>query len=363
MRAAMSAMRQSIESKAADLGYALDSAQRQIIDQLAQLAVELEFTHNQQGILKRILFKVGAPKGMYLWGGVGRGKTFLMDLFYEHIKLKQKKRIHFHRFMQEVHHRLKALQGRQNPLQKIGKDIASQTKLLCLDEFHISDIGDAMIMRNLLAALFDQEVVIVTTANWRPDKLYEHGLQRTQFLPTIDLIKTRMNVVNLDAGEDYRLSSLEKAGVYFCGTGMEVESAVMRLFDSLVADHEFTNSIELNNRVVPTKRIAKEAIWFDFDAICDGPRGKDDYIELAKRFHTVFISSVPKFDKSNDNARRRFTWLIDEFYDRRVNIVIGSEERFTDLLSDSLGSTEKDRTESRLIEMQTSRYLGEAHLA
>ncbi len=355
-------MRESIESRAAELGYVLDAAQLRTVNQLAQLAEELESTLNRPSILKRILFKKNFPKGLYIWGGVGRGKTFLMDLFYEQIKFSKKKRIHFHRFMQEVHHRLKDLQGHQNPLQTIGKDIASETELLCLDEFHISDIGDAMIMRNLLEALFRGDVVIVTTANWVPDRLYEHGLQRAQFLPTIDLIKSKMSVVNLDAGEDYRLTSLEKAGVYFRGDQNEVEPMVMSLFNSLTKEQKCAYSIDLLNRSVPTKMISEEAIWFDFDAICDGPRGKDDYIELAKRFQTVFISRVPKFGKDNDNARRRFTWLVDEFYDRRVNIVVDSQEGLTDLLSDALGSTEKDRTESRLIEMQTSRYLGEAHL-
>ena len=219
-----------------------------------------------------------------------------------------------------------------------------------------------MIMRNLLESLFTEEVVIVTTANWMPDKLYEHGLQRAQFLPTIDLIKAKMSVVNLDAGEDYRLISLEKAGVYFRGSQNEVESSVMNLFDLLSKENKHSEMIELQNRSVLTKMVSKEVIWFHFDEICDGPRGKDDYIELAKQFHTVFISRVPKFDKDKDNARRRFTWLVDEFYDRRVNLVIDSEFALTSLFTDSLGGTEKDRTESRVIEMQTARYLGEAHL-
>ena len=358
----MSAMRQLIESKAKDLGYALDRAQINTANQLAQLALDLEQLTQKKGVITRLFFKSNLPKGMYLWGGVGRGKTFLMDLFYENIRVDKKKRIHFHRFMQEIHHSLRDLQGRQNPLQIIGKDIASKTKLLCLDEFHISDIGDAMIMRNLLESLFTEEVVIVTTANWMPDKLYEHGLQRAQFLPTIDLIKAKMSVVNLDAGEDYRLISLEKAGVYFCGSQNEVESSVMNLFDSLSKENKHSGAIELQNRSVLTKIVSKEVIWFHFDEICDGPRGKDDYIELAKQFHTVFISRVPKFDKDKDNARRRFTWLVDEFYDRRVNLVIDSEFFLTSLFTDSLGGTEKDRTESRVIEMQTARYLGEAHL-
>jgi cell division protein ZapE len=348
----MSAMRQLIESKAKDLGYALDRAQINTANQLAQLALDLEQLTQKKGVITRLFFKSNLPKGMYLWGGVGRGKTFLMDLFYENIRVDKKKRIHFHRFMQEIHHSLRDLQGRQNPLQIIGKDIASKTKLLCLDEFHISDIGDAMIMRNLLESLFTQEVVFVTNAHWNHDNLYEHGLQRAQFLPTIDLIKAKMSVVNLDAGEDYRLISLEKAGVYFCGSQNEVESSVMNLFDSLSKENKHSGAIELQNRSVLTKIVS----------ICDGPRGKDDYIELAKQFHTVFISRVPKFDKDKDNARRRFTWLVDEFYDRRVNLVIDSEFFLTSLFTDSLGGTEKDRTESRVIEMQTARYLGEAHL-
>ncbi len=355
-------MRQLIESKAKDLGYALDRAQIETVNQFAQLAVDLEQLSVKKNFIARLLYKSSLPKGMYIWGGVGRGKTFLMDLFYENIQVNKKKRIHFHRFMQEIHHSLKDLQGRQNPLQVIGKDIASKTKLLCLDEFHISDIGDAMIMRNLLESLFNEEVVIVTTANWKPDRLYEHGLQRVQFLPTIDLIEAKMHVVNLDAGEDYRLAFLEKAGVYFLGSQKEVESAVMDLFLSFSKANKESEFIKLQNRSVATKRISKEVIWFDFDAICDGPRGKDDYIELAKQFHTVFISQVPNFDKDKDNARRRFTWLVDEFYDRRVNLVLDSKVALTSLFADALGGTEKDRTESRLIEMQTRRYLGEAHL-
>ncbi|MDA0236891.1 MAG: cell division protein ZapE [Proteobacteria bacterium] len=355
-------MRKLIEKKAKDLGHTLDKAQIEMVNQLAQLAVDLERLSEKKGLITQLFFKTKRVKGMYIWGGVGRGKTFLMDLFYENIRFDKKKRIHFHRFMQEIHHSLRALQGRPNPLQIIGKDISSKTKLLCLDEFHISDIGDAMIMRNLLDSLLNEEVVIVTTANSKPNKLYEHGLQRAQFLPTIDLIEARMQVVNLDAGEDYRLASLEKAGVYFRGSQNEVQSLVMDLFVSLSKVNKCSETIELQNRAIPTKMISKEAIWFNFDTICDGPRGKDDYIELAKQFHTVFISDVPAFDKDKDNMRRRFTWLVDEFYDRRVNLIIDSEFTLSSLFTDALGGAEKYRTESRLIEMQTRRYLGEAHL-
>jgi cell division protein ZapE len=234
--------------------------------------------------------------------------------------------------------------------------------LICLDEFHVSDIGDAMIMRNLLESLFDEGVVIVTTANWAPDRLYEHGLQRVQFMPTIDLIKSKMNVVNLDAGEDYRLVSLEKAGVFFEGVDAETKRMVTQLFDSLAQEKQTGLSIELQRRSVAVRMRSLETVWFDFQAICDGPRGKDDYIELSKQFHTVFISGIPKFNKDNDNARRRFTWLVDEFYDRRVNLVLDSAFPLGHLFQEALGGTEKDRTESRIIEMQTKRYLGEAHM-
>jgi cell division protein ZapE len=358
----MSVLRQVIEGRARDLGYLLDPAQHETIKRLTDLASELESSQDKPSLFSRIFSNRKVLKGMYLWGGVGRGKTFLMDLFYENIKYQHKRRVHFHRLMQEVHHLLRDLQGQENPLKIVGRDIASRATLICLDEFHVSDIGDAMIMRNLLESLFDEGVVIVTTANWAPDRLYEHGLQRVQFMPTIDLIKSKMNVVNLDAGEDYRLVSLEKAGVFFEGVDAETKRMVTQLFDSLAQEKQTGLSIELQRRSVAVRMRSLETVWFDFQAICDGPRGKDDYIELSKQFHTVFISRIPKFNKDNDNARRRFTWLVDEFYDRRVNLVLDSAFPLGHLFQEALGGTEKDRTESRIIEMQTKRYLGEAHM-
>ena len=352
---------QFVDETASTLGYTLDAAQRDAVEQLSNLARQLGDKSDTVGFISRIFRKKSAPRGMYIWGGVGRGKTFLMDLFFEHVVFEKKRRIHFHRFMQEVHQRLAILQGRENPLVIVGKEIAETSKLLCLDEFHVSDIGDAMIMRNLLESLMDHDVTIITTANWVPDRLYEHGLQRAQFLPTIDLIKTKLDVLNLDAGKDYRLASLERSGVFYVGQAEETREKMETLFSSISPVASKASSMVINNRNVDYQKLSESVIWFEFSSICDGPRGKDDYISLSKEFHTVFISDVPLFDTQNDNARRRFTWLVDEFYDRRVKLILSSPCYLEDMFCGALGGPERDRTESRLIEMQTKRYLGEPH--
>ena len=349
--------------KASELGYRLDDAQLDTVNKLNSLCHALDPKQPGKRFLSRLFKSNSYPRGMYIWGGVGRGKTFLMDLFFEHVPFDKKRRIHFHRFMQDVHRKLGILQGNENPLEIAGEQIAFASRLLCIDEFHVSDIGDAMIMRNLLDALIKQRVTIVTTANWAPDRLYEHGLQRAQFVPTIELIKSRLDVVNLDAGTDYRLASLEKSGVYFLGEEKKNIGAISTLFHSLSVEYKEQTSISINDRDIDCYRLAENVVWFDFNEICDGPRGKDDYIELSKEFPTVFISGIPTFRIQNDNARRRFTWLVDEFYDRRVKLILSSTSEISKIFSEALGGPEKERTESRLIEMQSRRYLGEPHKA
>ena len=350
-----------VEARSNHLEYVLDGAQRVTVEKLQDLNNHLVEDSKEKSFIQRFFGKAYSPKGMYIWGGVGRGKTFLMDLFFESVEISKKRRVHFHRFMQEVHHRLKELQGTESPLRVIGREFARDVRLLCLDEFHISDIGDAMIMRNLLDALFEQNVTIVTTANWEPDRLYEHGLQRVQFLPTIELIKNRMDVVNLDGGNDYRLASLEKSGVFFLGDDERTDGEMRALMKSLSQAIGEPGVISLNDRRIPYEAMSEDLIWFTFRGICEGPRGKDDYIELSKEFQTVLISKIPVFSNHNDNERRRFTWLVDEFYDRRVKLVLSSHDAIPAIFSDSLGGPEKERTESRLIEMQSRRYLSEPH--
>jgi cell division protein ZapE len=344
--------------------YQLDDAQLRASKELDRLYRELIRAQRKSNPIKRLFRRPAPIRGIYFWGGVGRGKTFLMDVFFEAIPVESKQRLHFHRFMQSVHHQLRDLQGQADPLRAVGSEFAQQGKLLCLDEFHITDIGDAMIMRLLLESLFDHGVVLVTTANQHPQSLYEHGLQRAQFLPAIDLIMAKMNVINVDTGTDYRLISLEKAGVFHPAADEKAEQAMLKTFIDVSGEQgQSGRSIEVEGRDIITRRNSEGVVWFDFSDICDGPRGKNDYIEISKRFHTVLISDVPPFRKSNDNARRRLTWLVDEFYDRRVKLVISAQGELSDIFSGADGGTETDRTVSRLIEMQSRNYLGEAHLA
>jgi cell division protein ZapE len=309
-------------------------------------------------------------RGLYLWGGVGRGKSFLMDSFFNCAPTARKRRIHFHRFMQEIHHGLHARQGQAEPLQAIAGDIAKDARLLCLDEFHITDITDAMLMRRLLEGLFEQGVVVVTTSNFTPDELYLHGLQRKQFLPAIDLIKHNLEVVNVDGGTDYRLRELEKAGVYH--TGHDADARLELAFMG-IARHESEDgdSLEIEGRSIRVRRHARGVAWFGFAELCDGPRAKADYIELARRYHTVLLSGVPRFATGDADRLRRFVWLVDEFYDRRVKLMLAAAAPAPELIAESaeddrfqanLNASLKDRLVSRLTEMQTHDYLAQPHL-
>jgi cell division protein ZapE len=293
-----------------------------------------------------------------------------MDSFYNCAPVAKKRRIHFHRFMQEIHRDLHLKQGQTEPLAAIGRDFAKDTRLLCLDEFHITDITDAMMMKRLLEALFEQGVVIVTTSNFEPDSLYLHGLQRNQFLPAIELIKSNMDVVNVDAGTDYRLRELEKAGIYHVEAA--AEAALERAFMN-IARHESADSaeIEIEGRIIKAKRDSRGVAWFDFRELCDGPRGKADYIELARRYHTVLVSDVPQFQPGEADILRRFVWLVDEFYDRRVKLILSAAAPPEDLVVTETGSDRfqanlnaslNERLVSRLTEMQTRDYLSQPHL-
>ena len=345
-------------------GYCLDDAQLQVSDEFDRLHRELIGSDKNSRSLFRMFQPDQAVRGIYLWGGVGRGKSFLMDTFFESSPLDRKTRTHFHRFMQGIHHRLRDLQGNINPLRTVGREIGTKNKLLCLDEFHVTDIGDAMLLRNLLESLFAQSVTIVTTSNIHPDALYEHGLQRAQFLPAIALLKKHMTVVNLDGETDYRLAMLDKAGVFHGPPEGPAEAAMLSTFTDVSGEPgRRDEAIEIEGRSIESMRLAQGVAWFDFQVICGGPRGQADYIELAKQFHTVLISQVPCFTRENANERRRFTWLVDEFYDRRVKLVLSAAADLSALFSNAVGSAEEDRTLSRLIEMQTRRYLGLAHLS
>jgi cell division protein ZapE len=351
-----------VRQHAHEHGFELDAAQNTALQDLQRVYEDLIGLERLEASLIRLLARKQTVQGVYLWGGVGRGKSFLMDSFFNCAPVARKQRIHFHRFMQDIHHALNRHQGEEDPLAVIAREISRQTRLICLDEFHVTDITDAMLMRRLLEGLFEHGVVLVTTSNQHPDELYKDGLQRSQFVPAIELMKRNMQVVNVDGGTDYRLRELERAGVYhIAGNADErLEQAFIG-----VARHESadTSALEIEGRVIQARRHARGVAWFDFRALCDGPRGKADYIELARRFHTILLSDIPRFKPDEADIVRRFTWLVDEFYDRRVKLIVSAAAAPGELYAWAEGGDQFERTISRLIEMQTRDYLSEPHLA
>jgi len=302
-------------------------------------------------------------KGLYFWGGVGRGKTYIIDSFYDSLPFKEKQRIHFHRFMQMVHAQLRDLNDVEDPLQIVADNIASETEVLCFDEFHVSDITDAMLLGGLLKGLLERGVVLVTTSNEAPDQLYWDGLQRERFLPVIDLIKKYTTVVNVDSGIDYRLRFLDKAEIYHSPLDDKAMEMLGINFNH-IAPNEVTEglAIEIEGRVIQTIHHADGVVWFDFDAICDGPRGPADYIEIARLFQTVLISHIPVMDEVTNDKAKRFMTLIDEFYDRNVKLIVTAAAGPSGLYTGKRLAKPFLRTISRLEEMHTHDYLAKQHL-
>ena len=267
------------------------------------------------------------PKGLYVWGGVGRGKTYLVDAFFDCLPETKKKRIHFHRFMQKIHQALSVLKHQSDPLKIVAADFAASTRVLCFDEFFVSDITDAMVLARLLEGLFDNGIVMVATSNIEPDRLYWDGLQRANFLPAIELIKTQMEVVDMEGVVDYRLRALERAEIYHSPLDSEADETLLATFEQIAPEPGREGvSLTIEGREVETRRHSDGIVWFDFPAICDGPRGTADYIEIARCFHTVLISNLPVLDRQLEDQARRFVNLVDEFYDRNVKLVMSGAE-------------------------------------
>lgn len=308
---------------------------------------------------------VKAPeKGIYLWGGVGRGKTFLMDLFFESLPFVQKRRVHFHRFMRRVHRELTALSGRSDPLRAVAQRFADEARVLCFDEFYVSDIGDAMILGELLDQLFLRGVTLVATSNIPPNRLYENGLQRRRFLPAIGAIETHTTVVNLDSPTDYRLRVLERAEIYHSPLDAAAEQSLARSFVALAPDLDAVRDdvdLEIEGRNIRCRRFGDDVAWFEFASLCDGPRSQNDYIEIARICHAVLLSGVPVFDARMEDQARRFVSLVDEFYDRNVKLIVSAAASVQDLYQGARLTFEFERTVSRLLEMQSRDYLGRTH--
>ena len=346
-------------------GFAPDAAQWALAERLTELRQRLTASEAGSPIPSWLRRLLGRPPetvaGLYLWGGVGRGKTYLMDLFHETLPVAGKQRFHFHRFMQRVHAELRELEGRTNPLKTVAEGFAGNARVLCFDEFFVSDIGDAMILGELLKHLFERRVTLVATSNVAPAKLYENGLQRRRFLPAIELIERNTEVVQIGGATDYRLQVLKRGDIYRTdgGEGDHLES-----FRALChADFAEDEDLIVNDRPIRARYCAEDAVWFDFDALCKGPRSQNDYIELARLFSTVVVHGVPVFnaDIESENAARRFISLVDEFYDRRVKVLFSAAAPVAALYGGSLSTMEFERTKSRIVEMQSDAYLRRMH--
>lgn len=363
-----------LERYQADLlkpGFSRDAAQEMAVQQLQQLFEKLVAA--ESAVVSTSLFsslmaslrrekKIEPIRGLYFWGGVGRGKTYLMDTFYDTLPFKRKMRAHFHRFMQRVHRELKVLAGEKNPLQIIARKLADEARVICFDEFFVSDIADAMILAGLFESLFGHGVTLVATSNIEPDGLYKDGLQRARFLPAIALLKRHTQVLNVDGGTDYRLRALEKAELYHYPLDAEADVSLRRSFEALAPEPGLADQVlEVEGREIRVRYLADDVAWFDFAALCDGPRSQNDYIELAREYHAVLISDVPQFDVNRDDQARRFINLVDEFYDRNVKLVLAAAVPLDQLYCGPRLKFEFERTKSRLLEMQSHEYLAREH--
>ncbi|MFT6758303.1 MAG: cell division protein ZapE [Chitinophagales bacterium] len=352
------------------VGFNYDPSQEAAVKHLQRLYDDLVAAPKlKEGLWAEIKRKLGmkrqhiAPvKGLYFWGGVGRGKTYLMDNFYECLPFDDKLRTHFHRFMRRVHSELNDFSGEQDPLKLVAQRLAKETRVICFDEFFVADITDAMILAGLFESLFSHGVTLVATSNIVPDGLYKNGLQRARFLPAIELIKTHTDIVNVDGGVDYRLRALEQAELFHWPLDIAADQSLLKSFESLAPEEGHADiNIEIEGRPIASRWVADDVVWFDFPAVCDGPRSQNDYIELAREFHAVLISNVPQFSNLDDQARR-FVHLVDEFYDRNVKLVLSAEVKLEALYLSGNLSFEFERTVSRLLEMQSHDYLAKGHM-
>lgn len=302
-------------------------------------------------------------RGAYLWGGVGRGKTFMMDLFFAHLPFEDKVRYHFHRLMNRVHGRLRELRAEQDPLALVADELAREARVICFDEFFVADIADAMILGRLLEALFERHVALVATSNIPPDDLYRGGLQRQRFLPAIDLIRRHTEVVQVAGPTDYRLRLLEAAEIWHAPLDDAATRNLEQYFRAMAPDAGTAGGgLEILGRTIPSRRRADGIAWFDFPALCAGPRGADDYIEIARCFQTVILSGIPVLDETLENEARRFVALVDEFYDHRVKLIASAATGIDAVYTGSRLVREFERTRSRLLEMQSRAYLGSEHI-
>ncbi|MEZ5435301.1 MAG: cell division protein ZapE [Pseudomonadales bacterium] len=343
--------------------FVADAAQKKAVEHLQRLYDELMASRKDNRVFSRLLRRHHKPcRGLYFWGGVGRGKTYLMDTFFESLPFEKKLRLHFHRFMRRVHQEIRSLKDQENPLDIVADRLAKEARVLCFDEFFVSDIADAMILGNLMEKLFARGVSLVATSNIVPERLYENGLQRERFLPAIAVLQANVEVVNVDSGTDYRLRTLEQAELYHWPLDAAADATLAASFAALAPASVRENvALEVEGRTITARKEAEDVAWFDFAALCDGPRSQNDYIELACEYHTVLLSNIPALHAGIDDQVRRFINLVDEFYDRQVKLIISAEKPLESLYSGGRLTFEFQRTQSRLLEMQSHEYLAREH--
>jgi cell division protein ZapE len=348
-------------------GFVADPSQERAVQRLQRLYDEWRvYKSRRRTFLHRWLLRAELPRGVYLWGGVGRGKSFLMDSFYACVPLRRKLRVHFHHFMRDVHRELDKLKGRRNPLDALARRLARRYRLICFDEMHVNDIADAMILGRLLERTMEHGVVYCMTSNYPPDALYKDGLKRDDFLPTIELLKQHLDVVEVDNGVDYRKRVRERLRAYHVPSGPAADAALRQAFGEIAEVDDSSTPLQIEGRRIPYVRLAGGVVWFEFDVICGHGRSQLDYLELAKEFHTVIVSNVPQLGADRLDVARRFTLLVDVLYDHGVKLLLSAAAAPEQLLKrDELAghgparalAFEFDRTVSRLLEMQSRDYL------
>lgn len=353
-------------------GFSPDPAQAQLVQTLAALQRELVAAPSSPAWLRRLRRVAGLPaypqavRGLYLWGSVGRGKTWLMDLFFDTLPFTAKRRSHFHRFMQAVHQGLSRHRRRRDPLRFVAAGLAAQTRVICLDELFVSDIADAMLLGGLFTHLAEQGVTLVFTSNVPPSGLYRDGLQRQRFVPAIALLERHCDIITLEGQTDYRLRQLTRRPVYHASDAPQTGKLLAEIFATLSRENGTDNAahrdaLEVSGRSIPVMRCSTELAWFEFADLCEGPRSVEDYVQIAREFPTVIVANVPVFTTLNEDAARRFIALVDEFYDRRVNLIVSAAASPTALYRGERLRFEFERTSSRLIEMQSETYLASEH--
>ncbi|NOX52388.1 MAG: cell division protein ZapE [Gammaproteobacteria bacterium] len=347
-----------------------DAAQAQVVCLFEDLYQRLQNRPRKPQGLSKWWSRLGRKEpekpieGLYIWGGVGRGKTMLMDLFYDTLPPQTRLRMHFHRFMRRVHDGLTRWSGTANPLRKVAEEFAQETQVLCFDEFFVADIGDAMILAEVMAELFGLGVTLVATSNVEPKRLYENGLQRRRFLPAIDLLYEHTSVHAIAAGVDFRLRTLEQAQIYHWPLDAAAEQSLSHSFKALAPEQpQIEVMLNIEGRDIRARQVADDVVWFDFTDLCEGPRSQNDYIELAMIYHAVVLSNVPRLTTKNEDAARRFISLVDEFYDHGVKLIISAAEPILSIYQGERLRFEFERTQSRLLEMQSHEYLSRSHQA